>query len=63
MRAVEAAEELPSGLIFVPYGPWISCIIKPETDGTGMPSFKGAEVDVEAAKAGEILKLEKLLGR
>ena len=37
----------PRGLIFVPYGPPTCKLMGGETDGTGMPTSKGWEVDVE----------------
>lgn len=63
LRVVKSFEEVPSGIIFVPYGPWINRIMRPETHGTGMPSFKGieVEVEVEASGLGEIPKIDELL--
>jgi len=39
--------ELPPGIIFVPMGPTVNALIGSETRGTGMPDFKGLEVEVE----------------
>ena len=39
---------VPSGMIFVPYGPPICRLMGQTTDGTGMPTSKGWEVEVEA---------------
>ncbi len=63
VRVVKSFEEVPSGVIFVPYGPWINQVMRPETHGTGMPSFKGVEVEVEAGASalGGIPKLDELL--
>jgi formylmethanofuran dehydrogenase subunit D len=63
VRAVEALEELPQGVIFIPYGPWINAVISPRTDGTGMPSYKGIEVEIEVAKGSEVLRAERLLAQ
>ncbi|MEM4727142.1 MAG: molybdopterin dinucleotide binding domain-containing protein [Candidatus Bathyarchaeia archaeon] len=65
LRIVKSFEEVPSGIIFVPYGPWINRIMRPETHGTGMPSFKGieVEVEVEASRLSEIPKIDELLSR
>jgi formylmethanofuran dehydrogenase subunit D len=65
LRVVRSFEEVPPGIIFVPYGPWINRIMRPETHGTGMPSFKGIEVEVEleASDLGEIPKIDELLSR
>jgi formylmethanofuran dehydrogenase subunit D len=39
--------KVPEGLIFVPYGPPTCQLYGGETDGTGMPTTKGWEVEVE----------------
>src|SRR5262245_3933634 len=39
---------VPRGLLFVPYGPPTCRLMGGETDGTGMPTSKGWDVDVEA---------------
>jgi formylmethanofuran dehydrogenase subunit D len=38
---------LPSGVIFIPMGPWANAIVGPETGGCGTPQFKGVEAEVE----------------
>ncbi len=40
-------EELPSGVLFLPYGPASSQLIGGDTAGTGMPLSKSFEVEVE----------------
>ena len=44
-RCVEG--KVPQGMIFVPYGPPTCHLMGRYTDGTGMPTSKGWEVDVE----------------
>jgi formylmethanofuran dehydrogenase subunit D len=39
--------KVPSGMIFVPYGPPTCLLMGQNTDGTGMPTSKGWEVEVE----------------
>ncbi len=39
--------KVPPGMIFVPYGPPTCRIMGTYTDGTGMPTSKGWEVEVE----------------
>jgi formylmethanofuran dehydrogenase subunit D len=39
--------KVPAGMIFVPYGPPTCRLYGGETDGTGMPTTKGWEADVE----------------
>ena len=42
--------KVPSGMIFVPYGPPTCRLMGQTTDGTGMPTSKGWEVEVEPVK-------------
>lgn len=39
--------KVPEGLIFVPYGPPTCKLMGQSTDGTGMPTSKGWEVEVQ----------------
>ena len=39
--------KVPRGMIFVPYGPPTCQLMGSETDGTGMPTSKNWEVEVE----------------
>jgi len=39
--------KVPTGMIFVPYGPPTCRLMGGSTDGTGMPTSKGWEVEVE----------------
>jgi formylmethanofuran dehydrogenase subunit D len=39
--------KVPEGMLFVPYGPPTCRLMGGDTDGTGMPTSKGWEVDVE----------------
>jgi formylmethanofuran dehydrogenase subunit D len=41
------AGKVPVGMIFVPYGPPTCKLMGSDTDGTGMPTSKGWEVEVE----------------
>lgn len=41
------AGELPPGLVFIPLGPAANVLIGTETEATGIPPFKGLEVEVE----------------
>ena len=42
--------ELPSGLLFVPYGDMSSRLMGADTHGTGMPTSKGLDVELEVLK-------------
>ena len=48
-RCVEG--RVPQGMIFVPYGPPTCHLMGQTTDGTGMPTSKGWEVEVELVEA------------
>ena len=43
--------KVPQGMIFVPYGPPTCRVMGTYTDGTGMPTSKGWEVEVEPINA------------
>src|SRR5262249_62423816 len=43
--------KVPAGMIFVPYGPPTCRLMGQTTDGTGMPTSKGWEVEVEPVTA------------
>jgi formylmethanofuran dehydrogenase subunit D len=43
--------KVPHGMIFVPYGPPTCHLMGQSTDGTGMPTSKGWEVQVEAVRS------------
>jgi formylmethanofuran dehydrogenase subunit D len=42
---------VPDGLLFIPYGPPTCRLMGGDTDGTGMPTSKGWEVEVERVDA------------
>jgi formylmethanofuran dehydrogenase subunit D len=44
--------DVPSGIVFVPYGPPTSRLMGGDTEGTGMPAQKGWEVEIEAVEDG-----------
>lgn len=48
--------KVPAGMIFVPYGPPTCKLMGQTTDGTGMPTSKGWEVQVEAVSDSSIPK-------
>ncbi|UCC33086.1 MAG: molybdopterin dinucleotide-binding protein [Candidatus Bathyarchaeota archaeon] len=61
MRAVKSARGPHPAVIFIPYGPWASLIMNPETHGTGMPLLKGLPAEVEQAPEENVLSLRELL--
>lgn len=54
-------ERRQPGVIFVPYGPWASQLVSPETHGTGMPSLKAIRATVEPAPGEKPMSLRELL--
>lgn len=46
-------QDLPSGLLFLAYGPHSSELMESDTAGTGMPLSKNLEVEVEPETVGE----------
>lgn len=42
------AADLPRGMLFMPMGPAANLLVADETQGTGMPSFKGLKAEVKA---------------
>lgn len=42
--------KVPEGMLFVPYGPPTCRLMGGNTDGTGMPTSKGWDVEVEPVK-------------
>jgi formylmethanofuran dehydrogenase subunit D len=61
VRAVKSLRAPHRGVVFVPYGPWISIVMNAKTHGTGMPTFKGIEVAIEQAFDEKVLQLPELL--
>jgi formylmethanofuran dehydrogenase subunit D len=46
VACVSAGDELPSGMLFIAYGPESSRLLGGETHGTGMPDSKGIAVEL-----------------
>jgi formylmethanofuran dehydrogenase subunit D len=40
------AGKIPTGMVFIPYGPPTCKLMGGDTDGTGMPTSKGWEVEI-----------------
>ena len=61
VRAVESIRGPHPKIIFIAYGPWVNLVVNPRTHGTGMPSLKGVEAEIEPAPKEEVLSLQDLL--
>jgi len=42
---------LPSGMVFIPMGPWSNILVGSDTGGCGTPQFKGVEIELETTDA------------
>lgn len=61
VKLVKSPRAPHSKVIFIPYGPWASLVMNPETHGTGMPSLKGIPAEIEPAPKERVLSLLGLL--
>lgn len=52
VTCASAGNELPSGMLFIAYGPESSRLLQGETHGTGMPDLKGIEVEMVLPQRG-----------
>ncbi len=50
--SAKLSDKLEPGTSFFPYGIWANQVFGSETNGTGMPAFKGVEAEVSASGAG-----------
>lgn len=48
-------------IVYMPYGIWVNVIVDPETHGTGMPSYKGTNAEVEPALTENVSSIPQLL--
>lgn len=60
VKAVAPTQPLPRGVVFMPYSIWATQVLGPETDGTGMPTYKGVPCTVEPAVDEKIMSIEEL---
>ena len=61
LKAVKAKGRHP-GIAFSPLSPWINVVIDSETDGSGMPTFKGVEAEILQTDE-DVLTIGELLER
>lgn len=61
VRAVISKQTSHTGIVFIPLGPWANEVIGSETDGIGMPSFKGIQAEIEAAPDEKILDVLSII--
>jgi formylmethanofuran dehydrogenase subunit D len=61
LRTVKSLRGPHPKVVFIPYGPWASVLANPKTHGTGMPSLKGEDAEIEYAPKEKVLSLHGLL--
>jgi formylmethanofuran dehydrogenase subunit D len=61
LRLVKSPTAPHPKVVFVPYGPWASLVMNPETHGTGMPSLKGIPAEIEPALEEGVSSIRDLL--
>jgi formylmethanofuran dehydrogenase subunit D len=49
------------GIVFIPMGPWANQVVDPETNTTGMPSYKGIMVTITPAPGKKVLGAIELI--
>jgi formylmethanofuran dehydrogenase subunit D len=62
VTCMSAGDELPSGMLFIAYGPESSRLLGGETQGTGMPDSKGIEVELVVPDGGPGTAVESPVG-
>ena len=61
VRLVKSPTAPHPKVVFIPYGPWASIVVDPETHGTGMPSLKGIPAEIEPAFEEKVSSVPDLL--
>lgn len=59
--AMASTQSPHPSVAFMPVGPWANQVISPETDGIGMPSYKGVPAEIESAEGETVLDAISLL--
>jgi formylmethanofuran dehydrogenase subunit D len=57
LKASESKQAPHEGIIFIPYGAWANLLTGSETDGSGMPSYKGIPSEVKPAPDSKISEI------
>jgi len=55
VKAIRSPYGPHPGIVFIPMGPWANQIVNPDTDTTGMPSYKGVTVTITPAPGKKVL--------
>jgi len=63
VKSIAPTQALPQGIVFMPYSLWATQLSGPDTDGTGMPSYKGVPAMIESAADEKVLSMDELVAR
>jgi formylmethanofuran dehydrogenase subunit D len=55
VKAIQSPYGPHPGIVFIPMGPWANQVVNPDTDTTGMPSYKGITVTIRPAPGKKVL--------
>jgi len=55
VKAIRSPYGPHPGIVFIPMGPWANQVVNPDTDTTGMPSYKGIAVTITPAPGKKVL--------
>ena len=58
---VKTSKGLNQGMAFFPYGLWSNQLFGSQTEGTGMPSFKGIKATIKPAMGKKVSTLDELI--
>lgn len=61
LKAIKSKQAPHKGIVFIPYGLWSNVLVNPETNGTGMPSFKGIEAEIFPAPSEKVTSIDELI--
>jgi len=52
----------PEGISFITMGPWANAVVSGDTQGAGMPQYKGIDAEIEKSEE-EVLPVKELMQR
>ncbi len=61
VKAKESKRAPHPKIAYMPYGLWANVIVNPQTHGTGMPSFKGINAEIQSAPTENVPSISQLL--
>jgi formylmethanofuran dehydrogenase subunit D len=61
VKSIPPTQILPQGIVFMPYSLWATQIAGSDTDGSGMPSYKGTMATIQSAGDEKVLGIDELI--